>query len=288
MYKKKITTVAIGTSFALALVFLSFTSRPDTTLVNESIIHKELETYSPTSSKAKNNVIKNSATTSLQSYIDSNEYKAAKVWYYTSINHFIDSPPSKSDEESFIESDEKYDAYGIHSQDMANKLDEITNKFQLKLHQNAISISSNNELFKNADTKDFLGKMNQVISGQFYDDGSFYYEGRVTLANGYEFSYLMQNTVKGYFNDLLFSDDGMFAIGEATDYEERLYKTKSGITVSISQNETFGHIDANLENNFIHISFYADNIETGIATNKVFEMIADSIDFREVGRYIHH
>jgi hypothetical protein len=122
--------------------------------------------------------------------------------------------------------------------------------------------------------------MHQVLGGQFYDNGTFYYDGRVTLANEHEYIYLIQNVVKGYFNNHLFLGDGVkYGIGEVADYNKWLYKTKCGVTVAISYNGSYCHIVVNLDDNFVHFNVFPDNSSITLVSTYDFKMIADSIDF---------
>ena len=214
---------------------------------------------------------------SLQGYPDTPEYKASAEWLkfeqnydrdYKIINEF-DAEVKRTGVDPF---EEKYGAYLIYSQEMADKVDEITAKYNLKLHQN----------WDDGDEKKLEEKVGDIFNDNitggayFYDDGTFQMDA--LYKNKYNFQ--IRRCVRGYFDTVTVN------VGTSKGFEEYTYMTKSGIPVTISEGKdvrgrrrTF--ITANLEKSFVVINIMPFNYdgETNNYTDKDIKDIADSFYF---------
>ena len=211
---------------------------------------------------------------SLQGFSDSKEYKAVVEWR-TFLNSY--------DKDGAILSkvgngptglDEKYSLYLVYSQEMADKLDEIVSKYDLKLHRSLEVDLTVQDLFRKAGTSDFMGEKNTALSVYMYEDGTFHIDGNAELSNNLKIDYQFMNCKKGGFTDTILN------IGDAKDYDEWTYKTASGVTVTLSISPDKALVFADLDNSFVTINVLAG---TGDASGKItasdLETFADSFDF---------
>ena len=214
---------------------------------------------------------------SLQGYPDTPEYKASAEWLkfeqnydrdYKIINEF-DAEVKRTGVDPF---EEKYGAYLIYSQEMADKVDEITAKYNLKLHQN----------WDDGDEKKLEEKVGDIFNDNitggayFYDDGTFQMDA--LYKNKYNFQ--IRRCVRGYFDTVTVN------VGTHEGFEEYTYMTKSGIPVTISEGKdvrgrrrTF--ITANLKNSFVVINIMPFDYDgnPNNYTDKDIKDIADSFYF---------
>jgi hypothetical protein len=214
---------------------------------------------------------------SSQGYPDSPEYKAAAEWLkfeqnydrdYKIINEF-DEEVKRTGVDPF---NEKYGAYLIYSQEMADKVDEITAKYNLKLHQN----------WDDGDEKKLEDKVGDIFNDNitgaayFYDDGTF----QMDALYKNDLNFQIRRCMRGYFDTVAIN------VGSTKDFEEYTYMTKSGIPVIIStgtdaRGNRRAFITANLEKSFVTINIQPRDYDGNINdyTNKDIEAIADSFYF---------
>ena len=111
---------------------------------------------------------------SLQGYPDTPEYKASAEWNkfeqsYDRDGKILDKADAEQKRTGVDPFGEKYGSYLIYSQEMADKVDEITAKYNLKLHTG----------FDDGDEKRLEEKVGDIFNDNitggayFYDDGTF-------------------------------------------------------------------------------------------------------------------
>lgn len=111
---------------------------------------------------------------SLQGYPDTPEYKASAEWNkfeqsYDRDGKILDEADAEQKRTGIDPFGEKYGSYLIYSQEMADKVDEITAKYNLKLHTG----------FDDGDEKRLEEKVGDIFNDNitggayFYDDGTF-------------------------------------------------------------------------------------------------------------------
>ena len=134
---------------------------------------------------------------SLQGYPDSPEYKAAAEWNifeqsYDRDRKILDEADAQQKRTGVDPFGEKYGAYLVYSQEMADKVDEIAAKYNLKLHTG----------FDDGDEKKLEEKVGDVFNDNitggayFYDDGTFQMDA--LYKNKYNFQ--IRRTMRGYFD----------------------------------------------------------------------------------------
>ena len=217
---------------------------------------------------------------SLQGYADTPEYKATDEWlkFEESYNRTHRDLMTASDEEirrTGVDPFEKYGVYTVYSQEMADKLEEIAAKYNLKLRTEIDDC--NEKILKKKGINLFFSSGSG--DGWMFDDGSFHLD---SIYSGIHFQ-LIRN-MRGYF------DATYLNIKDKQDYEEWNYKTKSGVTVTIAYNNKGGEfkkaiITANLEKSFVTVNVlpWSDDQELNNLTKADIEKLADEINFAVLG-----
>jgi hypothetical protein len=173
--------------------------------------------------------------------------------------------------------DAQYDLYLVYTQEMADKLDEIVAKYDLKLHSYMVD-----DVMDGADLEArvggaFLGD-NQAYSAYLYEDGTFHFDGDLALPGYGTLDYQFTRTVRGTFNDVLLN------VGDASQYEEWTYAT-GGVTVTLALGPSKGLVLLNLPDSFVTLNVLAGSesydavFSSGPITRETLEALADSFDF---------
>ncbi len=213
---------------------------------------------------------------SLQGFVDSPEYKATQEWL---------TFEEKYDKEHKAELDaigndptqwdDKYGDYGVYTQEMADKVDKICKKYDLKLHSGWQAAASN-EIY------DRFGKFSSDGgSGYFYEDGTFQLESDASV-DGRTFPYSIRRTMKGVF------DTTYIHIEDISKYEQWEYETACGETVVLALANEDGCMISNYDDCFVVVGVlsgtkipFTDEYDT--ITKKSMEALADTIDFSVIG-----
>ena len=213
---------------------------------------------------------------SLQGYPDSSEYKATAEWLAFESGYdrdfkildAYDAEVRSTGEDPF---EEKYGAYNVYSQEMADKIDEITAKYDLKLHTGITDCDEKivNEMCGDVFSDGITG------AGYMYEDGTFNLDAEY---NGIYFQ--AGRCMKGYF------DTTYLNVGNAGNYEEYEYTTKSGITVTLSYcyDKVFKNrwiVTANLEDSFVSLNIMPFDYDGNLKeySKAEIETLVDGIDF---------
>ncbi|RXE58980.1 hypothetical protein [Acetivibrio mesophilus] len=213
----------------------------------------------------------------LQGYPDSNEYKASAEWNlflagYDTDGKFLSEVGNGSNEFT-----EKYPMYLVYTREMAEKLEEIVAKYQLKLHNSMTIVNNQKELMQEANIGEFSKNANTVLSGYVYDDGTFHYDGETLLKNGTHIDYQFGNYVKGTFSSTYLN------VGDASSYTEWEYKTSSGQKVSLALGDTKALVITDLQNSYVAINVLSGrNAESGGLTAEDLQEFADTFDFMQI------
>lgn len=211
---------------------------------------------------------------SLQGFSDSDEYKAAMEWASFLATYDQDGTLLAKVGNGPTGLPDKYSQYLVYTQEMADKLDEITTKYHLKLHASLDVFDSKAEFYAKAGLGDFLGPYNTMCGPYMYDDGTFHIDGASVLPGGQSFDYQIMDCKKGSFTDTLLN------IGNADDYTEWTYKTASGVTVCLAAGPEKCLIFADLKNSFVTVNILGgtDTLSGGV-TPESLQALADSFDF---------
>lgn len=178
--------------------------------------------------------------------------------------------------------EERYGLYLVYTQEMADTLESIVEKYGLELHSAMEVVLPS--VWPEAVGGNFLQENNTAWSGYIYENGTFRFDGGAELGEGelkgyglieYQFS----RSVKGTF------DDVMLNIGDLNDFEEWGYQTKDGTPVTLglgAWNRSL--IVADLEDSFVLVNVLTgrqgdDTFSSGAIGREELEELADSFEF---------
>lgn len=212
---------------------------------------------------------------SLQGIQGSPNYNAAREWFdfQQSYEQQLGVQPLTEEEER------RYISYACYDRAMADKLDELTAKYGLKLH---------GEWFHEIDMKeayDLLGipgilrqePLESYGRGMFFQDGSFRVEGGFTPADcpwPHPVSYSCLYTRKDVFDDVVQS------MNSSAPHEEWIYKAADGSEVLLVLGEQGANLFADQEEVFVSIGITNGDYPTPFAMEKSeLEAVADLFDF---------
>lgn len=209
---------------------------------------------------------------SLQGYADSPEFQATGEWLEFEDGYDRDfSIVTAFDEEVKLTGvdpfEEKYGAYLIYSQEMADKVDEITAKYNLQLHKNLSDCDTDivREKFGNVFSEEVFG------AGYMYDDGTFQLD--CTYKN---IEFQIRRCMRGYFDTVYLN------VGNIDNYEQWTYVTKDGYTVYLGiRSDGHAVISIDLEDSFVSMSImpWDSDLNQVIHTREELEDLVDQIDF---------
>ena len=175
--------------------------------------------------------------------------------------------------------EEKYGLYRVYTKEMADKLNEITDKYNLKLHKVMLDDLYTDEALCNQVGGDFLGE-NRTNSTYMYEDGTFHFDGEIDLEGYGHLDYQFQRCVRGSFTDIILN------IVDINEYTEWSYATESGVPATLALAPHKALIIVDLPDSFVTINVLAG---TDTSTDDIFskgpfgagdlERFADSFDF---------
>ena len=208
----------------------------------------------------------------LQGFYDSPELQAVKEWKAFLVNYDdggvlerLGNSPSGFEEE--------YGLYRVYTQEMADNLDAIVEKYGLRLHTDMIDGLVSNEALYAQIGGDFL-RENRAYSAYMYEDGTFKFDGEIELESYGTLNYQFMRCVRGGFTD------AVLYVGNTADYREWTYTTACGIPVTLALGARKGLILADLQDCFITVHTFAGS-ET--AENPLWpehlKRFADTLDF---------
>ena len=170
---------------------------------------------------------------------------------------------------------ESYALYSVFSPEMAAKLDSIAAAFSLRLHTSRQDFYSENELYSLAGTAPFIHNC-EAISGYIYEDGSFQGDGTNVAGRFYEYQF--GRYVKGSFSEVTLN------VGNASDYEEWIYTTASGVDVQLSMGPDRCVLLADLPDSFVAVNLLGGTVGNSLfmpepLTREDLQAFADLFDF---------
>lgn len=214
---------------------------------------------------------------SLAGYDDTPESRAVAEWQEFLSGYDSDGAILDAIGNSPTGLEERYGLYLVYTQEMADKLDEIVEKYSLKLHTRIIDVYEHPEAFDSCG--DFLGD-NRAYSAYMYEDGTFKFDGDIDLPDYGILSYQFMRCVRGSFTDVLLN------ITDVEQYREWTYSTKSGLPVTLALGPGKALILADLGDSFVSVNVLAgtESEDDGLFSSGPFlkqdlESLADSFDF---------
>lgn len=209
---------------------------------------------------------------SMQGYYDSPEAQACAEWqkFY---NTYV---PTLNLDNSIFAPGTAYVNYGVYDQTMADRLDEITEKYNLTLYDHMTDLSSKADLNEVMDGE-FLSGSCTFFWGYRFDDGTLQFEGDCSVSNATA-DFQFRRNQKGSFSDVVLN------IGHAEDYEQWQYKTQGGVTVTLALGKEKSLIFVDLPECFVCVnvlagtdgSLFYDNL---CIANTDLELMANCFDW---------
>ena len=227
---------------------------------------------------------------SLQGYVGSPSYQAAKEWFDFLQTYDPDGAIEFSDEADSLEFPEEYQFYLLYSVEMKEKLDEICQKHNLELLGPMIVDTTTENMFHELGINGVLREEAQAevewstgSPGYFFQNGTFNVEFGVTLTE--------ENNPWPYENGVFFrchnknSFDAVYlSMADPTQFEEWNYTTSAGVEVLLVMGPDGALIVADIGDYFITvggIETKAGNILDGehTMTREGLEAYAEIFDF---------
>ena len=203
----------------------------------------------------------------LSGYADSPEMQALSEWQTFLNSYDTDGTVIAEVGNSIPDFGEQYFLYNVYSEEMRDKLDEIVNKYQLRLHT-TLNVVNQEELAYRVGGVFMPG---QTDWAYIYEDGTFQFDGEIDLVGCGPTLFQFRRTVKGTFDEVVLN------IGDALDYQEVVYTTAGGETVILSLGPNKALIYTDYDECFIAINVLAGR-EQGM-TEQDLKTIVDTIDF---------
>ena len=222
-------------------------------------------------------------------------YLASKEWFDFRQSYDPDRAIQGAVWGNYPEFPAQYDAYGLYSQEMKDKVDEILKKYNLKPVGAQLEFRTLRNMLAALGIEKFQTAENDVTTnvtmGYCYENGNF------GLSLDFSFPEAAETEVTTTWGNLrwnradCFSDD-LFAIQQALDWKEWNYKTASGTEVLIirSDSDWRGWILCNRPDGILSLQvetrqdlWYNEDSKTWAAkrflTDAQIEQLADAIDF---------
>lgn len=230
---------------------------------------------SPAAVSATAEPVSDSTVIALQGVPGSPEFKANAEW----MDFLASYDTAAMAEETAACLPEKYDLYSVSTQDMANELDQITRKYNLRLHTSVTDFDSEDTLYSLLNAEPFLTDCT-AVSGYIYEDGSF--QAYVTNVSGKSYEYQLGRYVKGAFSEVTLN------IGSAEDYEEWIYTTSRGDEVQLSLGPSRCVVMSDQPKAFVAINLLGGTEGNSFfmpepVTKEDLEAFAELFDFAKLG-----
>ena len=169
--------------------------------------------------------------------------------------------------------EEDYGLYQVYTQEMADRLEEITAKYGLKLHTRLEEVLP--ETWQTA-AGGFCRENVTPWSGYIYENGTFRFDGEAALDGYGSIEYQFSRSVRGAFDDVALN------IGDAADFQEWGYETADGTPVTLglgARNRSL--ILADLGDSFVLVNVLTgqegdDTFSSGPIGRSELEALADS------------
>ncbi|MGN0425738.1 MAG: hypothetical protein ACI4FY_10515 [Acetatifactor sp.] len=205
---------------------------------------------------------------SLQGLTGSAEYLATKEWQDFLRDYDRDGTIIQSIGNEPTDVSAKYALYTVYTEEMAEKLEEIISKYDLKLHSE-MNVVSQQELDRCVGGT-FVGDALSRGWAYIYEDGTFQFDGDINLGGT---NYLLQfrRAVKGTFEEVVLN------VGKVDAYEEYSYSTPDKNTVLLELGPAKGLVVGDFEDCVITVNLLAGT-EDGITIDDL-KKLADEIDF---------
>jgi len=224
-------------------------------------------------------------TLSLNGLKGSPEYEAAQEW-----ENQVDAwhAEGKNRAASDLVPD-AYSQYNAFSQEAKDTLDDILNKYNLKMHKTSSDVRSLDELYSALGISGLMPAAGDngdyPVGGTLYDDGTLTFNGAAALPDGTDVRYQFDCFTKGTFTRV------GYLLADADDFEEWTYPKSTGynILLAISANKSI--MAVNLDNSFVFVNILSgtennDSSKTSYGAQPIdkgdLEAFADGFDFAKL------
>lgn len=205
---------------------------------------------------------------SLQGLTGSAEYLATKEWQDFLQSYDRDGAIVQAIGNEPTGVSAKYALYQVYTEEMAEKLEEIISKYDLKLHSE-MNVVDQQELDRLVGGT-FVGAALSRGWAYIYEDGTFQFDGDINL-RGTDYLLQFRRAVKGTFEEVVLN------VGKVDAYEEYSYSTPDGNLVLLELGPSKGLVVGDFEECVITVNLLAGT-EDGI-TREDLKRLADEIDF---------
>lgn len=220
---------------------------------------------------------------SLQGKESSPEWQAAAEWQAFLQSYDTDGSILASVGNKPTGFEKKYNAYICYTQEMADEIDRICEKYSLKLLEGFKEPATEDEFFSLAGTgviyapsgNNFVNTVNQ---GFVYADGSFRFDGDAAITGTdlkQPVSYQFIRSMKGSFSTALLN------VGSIDDYTQWQHTTPNGIELLMCTSASKQLIIADLGKSYVVINLLRTPGDTEVAplSRETMEAFADIFDF---------
>nr|WP_326127345.1 hypothetical protein [uncultured Oscillibacter sp.] len=213
---------------------------------------------------------------SLSGWQDTPESRALAEWQAFSDSYDRDGAIISEIGNSPTGFEDRYGLYLVYTQEMADKLEEIIAKYDLRLHTRLEVVMP--ETWPAA-AGDFCRENATPYSGYIYENGTFRFDGEADLEGYGAVEYQFSRSVRGAFDDVALN------IGDASDFQEWGYQTADGTPVTLglgARNRSL--ILADLGDSFVLVNVLTgqegdDTFSSGPIGRGELEALADSFKF---------
>ncbi len=221
---------------------------------------------------------------SLSGYADSPEHQACVEWNKFLEEYDADDAILSSIGNSPTGLEEEYGEYLCYTQEMADKIDEICETYQLSKLKGFQIAESYEELCSLAQTGDFFGNPSKNVKledygGYVYADGSFHIEGNAILSGESlcTTDYQIIRSMKGTFHP------AMLNVWDMDQYREWTYRTGNGEELLLANSSTKALIIAEREKSFVVVNLLG-NIMSGNfdVSDEMLQNLAETFDFSAI------
>lgn len=214
---------------------------------------------------------------SAQGVAESPNQQAAKEWYDFTRSYDIEKKYPNGIPE-FTPPD-AYDSYWVLTQELMDKVDEICNKYDLKLAGEGALLLTQAEsripeiLGIDGILKKDTSAQASYVGGRFYECGNFNLDYRVTVDG------LQEVKVEYSYADKAYFSSWYLMIDEPESIQEWNYTTKDGTQLLLVKDAEYGHIFCDREDAFLHIQLGGKMEEVPNMTKEEMETVAEVLDY---------
>ena len=213
----------------------------------------------------------------LQGVAESPNQQAAKEWY-DFIQSYDQNRALFNNSEGFSVP-AAYDAYGVYTQEMIDKVDAICEKYGLKpAGEGALLLTQAQERMQEILGVDGILKKDapaqaRYSNGRFYECGNFTLDYWVSVAGKEEIPVGYSFANRDYF------DTRYQIMGVSDSVQEWIYTTTDGTQLLLVKEDTVGHIFCDREDAFLYIALGGQLGELPDMTNEEMEAVAEVLDY---------